>query len=56
VLFVHLQTPGETFAITGPWHKGWLSGSAGFRRDAAVAEIPRGADRNLFARDVSASQ
>ena len=23
-LFVHLQYPGETFAITGPWHKGWL--------------------------------
>ena len=23
-LFVHLQYPGETFAITGPWDKGWL--------------------------------
>ena len=23
-LFVHLQYPGETFAITGPWGKGWL--------------------------------
>jgi secreted PhoX family phosphatase len=23
-LFVHLQYPGETFAITGPWEKGWL--------------------------------
>jgi hypothetical protein len=23
-LFVHIQYPGETFAITGPWHKGWL--------------------------------
>ncbi len=23
-LFLHIQYPGETFAITGPWHKGWL--------------------------------
>jgi secreted PhoX family phosphatase len=23
-LFVHLQYPGETFAITGPWDKGWV--------------------------------
>jgi hypothetical protein len=23
-LFVHLQYPGRTFAITGPWEKGWL--------------------------------
>ena len=23
-LFLHLQYPGETFAITGPWQKGWL--------------------------------
>jgi secreted PhoX family phosphatase len=23
-LFVHLQYPGESFAITGPWEKGWL--------------------------------
>jgi secreted PhoX family phosphatase len=23
-LFAHLQYPGETFAITGPWEKGWL--------------------------------
>jgi secreted PhoX family phosphatase len=23
-LFVNLQYPGETFAITGPWEKGWL--------------------------------
>lgn len=23
-LFVHLQYPGETFAITGPWEKGWM--------------------------------
>ena len=23
-LFVHLQYPGETYAITGPWGKGWL--------------------------------
>ena len=23
-LFVHLQYPGKTFAITGPWEKGWL--------------------------------
>jgi uncharacterized protein len=23
-LFVHLQYPGKTFAITGPWQKGWL--------------------------------
>ena len=23
-LFVHLQYPGKTFAITGPWDKGWL--------------------------------
>jgi uncharacterized protein len=23
-LFAHLQYPGETFAITGPWDKGWL--------------------------------
>ncbi len=23
-LFLHLQYPGETFAITGPWDKGWL--------------------------------
>ena len=23
-LFVHLQYPGETFAITGPWERGWL--------------------------------
>jgi secreted PhoX family phosphatase len=23
-LFVHIQYPGETYAITGPWHKGWL--------------------------------
>ena len=23
-MFVHLQYPGETFAITGPWQKGWL--------------------------------
>ena len=23
-LFVHLQIPGETFAITGPWERGWL--------------------------------
>lgn len=23
-LFVHIQIPGETFAITGPWEKGWL--------------------------------
>jgi hypothetical protein len=22
-LFVHLQYPGRTFAITGPWEKGW---------------------------------
>ena len=23
-LFLHIQYPGETFAITGPWDKGWL--------------------------------
>ena len=23
-LFVNIQTPGITFAITGPWHKGPL--------------------------------
>ena len=23
-LFVHLQYPGESYAITGPWNKGWL--------------------------------
>ncbi len=23
-LFCHIQYPGESFAITGPWHKGWL--------------------------------
>ena len=23
-LFLHIQYPGETFAITGPWEKGWL--------------------------------
>ncbi len=23
-LFGHIQYPGESFAITGPWHKGWL--------------------------------
>jgi secreted PhoX family phosphatase len=23
-LFLHLQYPGETFAVTGPWQKGWL--------------------------------
>jgi secreted PhoX family phosphatase len=23
-LFVHLQYPGKTFAITGPWDQGWL--------------------------------
>ena len=23
-LFVHIQYPGETFAITGPWEKGWF--------------------------------
>ena len=23
-LFAHIQYPGESFAITGPWHKGWL--------------------------------
>jgi secreted PhoX family phosphatase len=23
-LFVHLQYPGRTFAITGPWEKGWI--------------------------------
>ncbi len=23
-LFVHLQYPGKTYAITGPWEKGWL--------------------------------
>ena len=23
-MFVHLQYPGETFAITGPWEKGWF--------------------------------
>ena len=23
-LFFHVQYPGETFAVTGPWHKGWL--------------------------------
>ena len=23
-MFVNLQYPGETFAITGPWQKGWL--------------------------------
>lgn len=23
-LFVHIQYPGKTFAITGPWEKGWL--------------------------------
>jgi uncharacterized protein len=23
-MFVHLQYPGETFAITGPWNKGWF--------------------------------
>jgi uncharacterized protein len=23
-LFVHLQYPGRTFAITGPWERGWL--------------------------------
>jgi secreted PhoX family phosphatase len=23
-LFAHLQYPGETYAITGPWGKGWL--------------------------------
>jgi uncharacterized protein len=23
-LFVHIQYPGRTFAITGPWEKGWL--------------------------------
>ena len=22
-LFAHLQYPGESYAITGPWHKGW---------------------------------
>lgn len=23
-LFVHIQYPGKSFAITGPWEKGWL--------------------------------
>ena len=23
-LFVHIQIPGKTYAITGPWEKGWL--------------------------------
>ncbi|HEY2716314.1 MAG TPA: alkaline phosphatase PhoX [Solirubrobacterales bacterium] len=23
-LFAHLQYPGRTFAITGPWERGWL--------------------------------
>ncbi len=23
-LFVHIQIPGKTFAITGPWYKGWM--------------------------------
>ena len=23
-LFVHIQIPGQSFAITGPWQKGWM--------------------------------
>jgi secreted PhoX family phosphatase len=23
-LFVHIQYPGKTYAITGPWERGWL--------------------------------